>query len=181
MLNKLDQNWLLEYAHQHIVATLGQEASISQDIPEMCSKQAGCFVTITKKPDKALRGCIGTFNFERALYLNIGEMAQAAATRDPRFPPLGAAELETIELEISVLSPPELCTPEQITIGVHGLIVERDFSKGVLLPQVAPEYDWSVEQFLEHTCLKARLSKDAWREPETQISAFTAQVFSERA
>ena len=88
-------------------------------------------------------------------------------------------ELANVEIEISVLSLPEPVQAETIEIGRHGLIVARGEQRGVLLPQVATRYQWTRERFLEETCAKAGLEPDAWKDPATQLSAFTAEVFSD--
>ena len=105
--------------------------------------------------------------------------ARAAALDDPRFRPVTPEELSDIDIEISVLSPLEDIRPEEIVAGKHGLLVRRDRDRGVLLPQVAQQFNWSSERFLEETCAKAGLQPSAWKDPKTQIQAFTAQVFSE--
>ncbi len=88
-------------------------------------------------------------------------------------------ELAEIEIEISALSPLEAIAPEQIEVGKHGLVVSRGWQRGLLLPQVATEMRWTTTRFLEETCAKAGFARNAWREPETKIQGFTAEVFSE--
>jgi AmmeMemoRadiSam system protein A len=130
-----------------------------------------------KKGDK-LRGCIGTFIADKPLYLLIQEMAVSAATRDPRFYPMKESDLEEFSLEISVLSPlRKLESIDEIKVGEHGLYLEKNFSRGVLLPQVAVEYGWDREAFLCQTCIKAGLKPDDWREG-SDIYIFSAEVFS---
>lgn len=109
----------------------------------------------------------------------VAHCAKAAALEDPRFSPLSPQELVEIEIEISVLSPIEPIAPDQIESGKHGLVVTRGSIRGVLLPQVAAEFQWTAERFLEETCVKAGLERDAWKDAATQIEAFTAEVFSE--
>ena len=105
--------------------------------------------------------------------------AMAAALDDPRFAPLGAAELDGVAIEISVLSPLVEIALDRIETGKHGLLVTRGSQRGVLLPQVAEEFGWNAERFLEETCVKAGLERDAWKQPGTRLQAFTAEVFSE--
>jgi len=127
-----------------------------------------------------LRGCIGCTEPRDALYKVVRDMAVEAAFCDPRFAPLSQEELEHIHLEISVLTPLErIHDPSQIEIGKHGLVIRKGFHSGLLLPQVATENHWDREQFLEWTCNKAGLSIDAWKDPETQMHIFSADVFSE--
>jgi AmmeMemoRadiSam system protein A len=105
--------------------------------------------------------------------------ARAAALSDPRFKPVRPDELPGIEIEISVLSPLEIVVPAQIEAGKHGLLVSRGRQRGVLLPQVASDFHWTGMRLVEETCEKAGLARDAWKDSETRIEAFTAEVFSE--
>jgi len=139
--------------------------------------QQGCFVTIKQKG--ALRGCIGNFTSEKPLYQLVQEMAVSAATRDPRFYPMKEKDLEGFELEISVLSPlTKIESPEEVVVGTHGLYLEKNFSRGVLLPQVPVEQGWNREVFLSQTALKAGLRRDDWKEG-ADLYVFTAEVFGE--
>jgi len=139
---------------------------------------AGVFVTLhTGTGD--LRGCIGTFSDETPLYRAIQEMAVAAATSDPRFPSVTEKELESLTIEISVLSSLTPAKAEEVEVGRHGIYITRSFSRGVLLPQVAVEQGWDRETFLEQTCVKAGLPPNAYKSAQTTIEVFTAQVFSE--
>jgi AmmeMemoRadiSam system protein A len=109
-------------------------------------------------------------------------MAVEAAVRDPRFSPLTLSELKNIDIEISVLSPMEkIDNPDKIQLGVHGVLVRKDFRSGVFLPQVATETGWSKDEFMSNLCAqKAGLSPDAWKDRSTEIYTFTAEVFSEK-
>jgi len=138
---------------------------------------AGVFVTLRRSG--RLRGCIGQIALKQPTAELVAYSARAAALEDPRFEPVRVDELTEIEIELSILSPPEPVAPEQVEAGRHGLIVSRGFRRGVLLPQVATEHRWGSLRLLEETCVKAGLERDAWTDPETQIFAFTAQVFSE--
>lgn len=136
----------------------------------------GAFVTL--KRHGQLRGCIGRIDAVAPLRETIARMAQAAAFEDPRFPPLGLEEFEELAIEISILSPIELCpNPELIEIGRHGLIIRSGARSGLLLPQVPVEWGWERQEFLEHTCRKAGLPLDAWRKANTEIFWFEAEVF----
>jgi len=127
-----------------------------------------------------LRGCIGNFQPRQPLYKSIAEMAVAAASKDPRFPPLQRVDLASISLEISVLSPLEkIANVEEIEVGRDGIYLEHGYHRGVLLPQVATEYGWDRATFLEQTCHKAGLPPDAWQRPETTIYRFSAEIFNE--
>ena len=126
-----------------------------------------------------LRGCVGTLEPAGALGPVLIECAVAAASRDPRFPPLAPAELRTTRLEVSVLSVPvEVACPEGILVGRDGIVLEKGGRKGVLLPQVAPQHGWTREQFLEQVCIKAGLQPEAWKDG-ARIAVFQAQVFAE--
>jgi AmmeMemoRadiSam system protein A len=148
---------------------------------ELCAgplvEPAGAFVSLHRCGE--LRGCIGTFARDRPLHRVVRDMAVAAAFEDPRFAPLDASELASLHIEISVLS--DLCRTdaESVVPGFHGVSVALGASKGVFLPQVATEAGWDRETLLEQTCLKAGLSADAWREPDAEISVFTAEAFGE--
>ncbi len=153
------------------------EAALVDTLPESLSEPRGAFVTLTLGGH--LRGCIGTFRPTEPLYEVVRRMALSAAFQDPRFPPLNAGELDAIEIEISVLSPLRRVDDiEEIQVGTHGLYITRGYHSGVLLPQVAVDWGWDREEFLEHTCLKAGLDKNAWRHGAT-IELFHAEVFSE--
>jgi len=135
----------------------------------------GAFVTLHSHG--RLRGCVGSAFPRDALYRTAIKMARAAACDDPRFPPLTAAELGKIDIEISRLTEPRQAAPGDVVPGRHGLYILRGPNRGLLLPQVAVQYGWQREQFLQAACHKAGLADEAWREPETQILIFEAEVF----
>lgn len=110
----------------------------------------------------------------------VAQSAISAALHDTRFTPIAPAEVAMLKVEISVLGVPERISPAAIVVGTHGLLVMRDGYKGLLLPQVAKERNWSAQRFLEETCNKAGLPRDAWRDPATAIFGFTAEIFSEK-
>jgi AmmeMemoRadiSam system protein B/AmmeMemoRadiSam system protein A len=140
----------------------------------------GAFVTITK--NGTLRGCIGNIIGQEPLYETVRDMAVAAASQDPRFPRVTVAELNDLHVEISVLSQPRrIKDASEIQLGTHGVIVARDGHQGVFLPQVAEETHWSKEEFLAQLCAqKAGLPPDAWKDPNTALYVFTADVFAEK-
>jgi len=115
------------------------------------------------------------------LHESVARCAASAALRDPRFSPVLPEEFPELQIEVSVLSPPEPIRPEDVEIGKHGLLISQGSKRGILLPQVALGHKLSRERFLEETCRKASLPMQAWREPETQILGFTCEVFSEEA
>lgn len=138
-----------------------------------------CFVTW--KRDGELRGCIGSVEPVRPLWADVEANAVHALLEDPRFLPATPGELPLLSLEISVLSPfaPVSDPLRNVKVGVHGLLVERGHRRGLLLPQVPVEWGWDVPAFLAHTCRKAGLPEDAWRDGVTRVSTFTAEVFGE--
>lgn len=162
-----------------------KEQEISADIKDKYSDKRGVFVTLHKEGQ--LRGCIGFTEPVYTLYEGITKAARLAAFEDPRFAPVQQDELESILLEISVLTLPQLIRVNnpsdclnKIQIGKDGLIIQAGVYSGLLLPQVATEYGWDAETFLRHTCMKAGLSYEAWRDPSHQIYKFQAQIFSEQ-
>lgn len=138
---------------------------------------AGAFVTLRIR--NRLRGCIGQLPGDEPLWHVIAHCGKSAALEDPRFEPVRADELAEIEIEISVLSQPLDTLPEMIEAGKHGILVNRGWQRGVLLPQVATQFKWDSARFLEETCVEAGLERDAWKDPKTRIQTFTAEVFSE--
>lgn len=140
--------------------------------------KAGAFVTI--EIDRMLRGCVGYIQSNEELYRTVSKAAISAAMHDTRFSPLTPGELKDIEIEISVLSPMlKVEDVNTITPGQHGLLIESGYYHGLLLPQVAAEYGWDRTTFLEQTCVKAGLPKNAWKKTDTVIYSFTALVFNE--
>jgi AmmeMemoRadiSam system protein A len=135
-------------------------------------------VTLTVRA--RLRGCIGRVEPDQPLRSMIPAVACSAAFADPRFPPVGAGELTALVIEISLLSVPALLAdPGDVVVGRHGLVIASHGRRGLLLPQVATEYAWSREEFLDQVCAKAGLPPGTWREPGVRIHSFTAEVFSE--
>ncbi|MCS7109210.1 MAG: AmmeMemoRadiSam system protein A [Candidatus Micrarchaeota archaeon] len=151
--------------------------------PHLFEKR-GVFVTL--KINDELRGCIGLPLPLQPLAEAVRDMAISAATEDYRFIPINESELDELQIEISILSLPEELklenrkdAPKKIKVGRDGLIIERDWQRGLLLPQVAVEENWSEEEFLDHTCIKAGLPEGCWKEKDTKIFKFQAVIFSE--
>jgi AmmeMemoRadiSam system protein A len=153
----------------------------SRDFPneEFLRQPAGAFVTLHRR--KRLRGCVGQLPGRDSLAEVVVHCARSAALHDSRFDPVTSAELSEIEIEVSVLSTLQDVTLEKIEAGKHGLVVSQGRQRGVLLPQVASQFNWGAQRFLEETCVKAGLERDAWKVPPTRVQAFTAEVFSEDA
>jgi AmmeMemoRadiSam system protein A len=146
--------------------------------PELELK-CGAFVTLTINDN--LRGCIGYIESDQPLIDTIYDAARHAAFNDPRFRPLAKNELGLIEIEISILTPPEpISSYDEIVIGRHGLIVEENGRRGLLLPQVAVENGFSKEDFLTAICQKAGLNPFLWQMKQIRLSVFTAEIFSEK-
>jgi len=149
------------------------------ELPELPHPRnlGGAFVTLHRRG--RLRGCVGQVASSESLVSTVAHCAKAAALEDPRFDPVRPDEIGEIEIELSVLSPLERIAPEEIQAGRHGLMVSRGCQRGVLLPQVATQFRWSGQRLLEETCVKAGFERDAWKNPEIQVQAFTAEIFSE--
>jgi AmmeMemoRadiSam system protein A len=178
-LSAKEKKYLLDLARNIIeLKTEEQERERDAYFSSTLKENRGVFVTLQKSGQ--LRGCIGYVEGLKPLQIAVGEMALAAAFDDPRFPPVDKEELNEIEIEISVLSRLETITgSDQIEIGRHGLIIEQGLMRGLLLPQVATEYNWDVQTFLEQTCQKAGLPKNAWQDESTTIKIFFAEIFSD--
>lgn len=179
-LTRDEQLFLIQLAEDVIKAVVNKDRiPVPKDIPAICKEMRGAFVTIEKHHQ--LRGCIGYILPVYPLYETVIEVAQSAALRDPRFPPVTPKELKDLEVEVSVLTVPEkIDDPSIVEVGKHGIIMKRGLYQGLLLPQVATEYGWDRVTFLEHTCLKAGLERDAWKDKATEIQIFSAQVFNRK-
>jgi AmmeMemoRadiSam system protein A len=142
------------------------------------SEQRGLFVTLMQ--GGRLRGCIGRIQGDTPLASLLPLMAVAAANEDPRFPPVSARELDSLHIEISLLTPLSLLVdPATVQVGRLGLMVSARGRRGVLLPQVATEYGWSAEEFLAQTCRKAMLPLDAWKHDGVQVHTFESEIIAE--
>ena len=162
----------------------GNRMKLESDLEEKFSFNSGVFVTLNN-PD-GLRGCIGFPMPEKKLSHAIVDGAIAAATEDPRFPSVKTNELNDIVFEVTVLTPPieiDVYDPmeylEKIKVGRDGLIIRHSFSSGLLLPQVPVEYGWNTEEFLQHTCEKAGLARDTWKNESVKIEKFEGIIFKE--
>jgi len=162
----------------------GVKPKLEKQFQEDFSFNSGVFVTLNS--DLGLRGCIGYPLPDKKLFNALEDASIAAATEDPRFPSVKSKELESITFEVTILTPPKkilVNKPEEylskIRVGRDGLIVRNGFNSGLLLPQVPVEYNWNEREFLEYTCEKAGLSKDYWKNPNTEIQKFEGIVFKE--
>ena len=148
------------------------------------TQPVGCFVTLHK--NNKLRGCIGFPRPIMPLFEQVIAATKAAAFEDPRFNPLDETELKSVQIEISLLTEPVLIKVKsqdeylkEIKIGRDGLIIQNKNHSGLLLPQVAVDCHFNVQQFLESLCAKAGLSMDSWKSTESKIYKFRAEIFSE--
>jgi len=168
----------LKLARESIEAVL-EKRQLQPDITKytgVLTEKRGAFVTLTI--DGRLRGCIGYIQAVKPLYETIAEMAVQAAFHDPRFPSLTKSEFNSIDIEISVLTPMIIeKNPENVVVGRDGLYIVRGYNSGLLLPQVPVENSWDRETFLNQTCIKAGLPPGTWKEAETQIYRFQADIF----
>jgi AmmeMemoRadiSam system protein A len=179
MTSDEDRQRLLQMARAAIVAHIkGQSAAVaSYQSDGLDQRSGGAFVTIHHQGE--LRGCIGHIEADRSLKRVVLDCAVAACSADPRFPPVSALELAGLEIELSLLGPLEpVASPDNIDLGRHGLLVEQNGQRGLLLPQVATEWRWDRETFLAQTCHKAGLPRDAWKQG-AKVWRFEAEVFGE--
>ena len=178
-LDKSEQKELLQIARNTLEAYINHgKTPHFEPKSSRLSERRGVFVTLKKKD--TLRGCIGYIRPVQPLYQAVTEMAISASTKDHRFPPVSAKELKEISIEITVLSPLRLIDRvEEIEVGKYGLYISKGGFSGLLLPQVATEYGWNRQEFLEHTCQKAGLPPNTWKEKDSQIYIFSGQVFGE--
>jgi AmmeMemoRadiSam system protein A len=181
MFTPEEKRGLVAIARNAIWDALHGRAFHVQIPPEgMLSRPGGAFVTI--RINGELRGCIGYIQAPAPLAEVVAEVAEKAALEDPRFPPLTLQEFEQIRTEISVLSPlHKISDVNEVVVGKHGLLLELRHARGLLLPQVAEEYGWDREAFLENTARKAGLPRSAWKDPEAVIYVFTAEIIQEES
>lgn len=178
----------VEIARYFVDAAVKGERSTIPEHPASFRKRTGVFTTLTSYPKRSLRGCIGLPEPVRPLIDALLESATSAALHDPRFPPVRPSELDELVVEVTLLTPPEpveVSKPDDyleiIRVGRDGLIAERGLFRGLLLPQVPVEWGWDVRDFLRHTCMKAGLAPDAWKEPGFKLYRFSGQVFAEQS
>lgn len=178
-LNESQKQELLLFARKTIEASVdGRPLPSFDPRDKVLREKRGLFVTVRKKGE--LRGCIGYIEGVKPLVTALSDMAVAASSRDPRFPPVRKDEVKDLRIEISVLSPLKPVSDlSAIDVGRHGLVVVQGGRSGLLLPQVAVENGWNRDEFLSQACRKSGLSPRCWKEKETEIFLFSAQIFSE--
>lgn len=179
-MNDSQKQTLLKIARDNVRASVtGQDAAEPQSTDRQLTARCGCFVTL--KNAGRLRGCLGQFTSESPLIELIAQMAKASATGDPRFfsDPVTAEELDKLHIEISVLSPLKRTDqPLDLQLGTDGIYIKKGGDSGCFLPQVATETGWTREEFLSNCCShKAGLAPDAWKDAQTEVYLFTAEIF----
>ena len=179
-MNDAQKKILLKVARNTVETIIqGDETSKPESDDPQLNAHCGCFVTLKNK--SRLRGCIGRFISDIPLIELVVEMAKDSATSDSRFfaDPITADELEQLDVEISVLSPLlRTDQPLSLRLGVDGIYIKKGRESGCFLPQVATETGWTKEEFLSYCCThKAGMSPNAWKDPETEVYLFTAEVF----
>jgi AmmeMemoRadiSam system protein A len=169
---------LLCLAHDSVASALRHhEISLDAPTPHLAEPR-GVFTSLHLRGE--LRGCVGYVLPTCSVYRAVAETARAAAFDDDRFPPVTQEEAPDLEIELSILSPPQPIQAEEIEVGRHGLLISLHGRRGLLLPQVPAEHAWDRTIFLEQTCRKAGLPPDAWQKGAT-IEAFTAEVFGDKS
>lgn len=176
-LSEAERRALLELARQSIITAVSRQLPSFIPREGIFGERRGVFVTL--HVGGRLQGCIGVTEPSESLGEAVVRCAVSAALEDPRFTPLKETQLADLGIEISLLSPLAPISPGTIEIGRHGLLIVNHAQRGLLLPQVAVEHRLTREQFLEETCRKAGLRREAWSDPETRIFGFTCEVFSE--
>lgn len=176
---------LIKIARENIETYLnGGEYVCIKELPEIFHEKLGVFVTLSINSN--LRGCIGYPEPYMELIDGLLDVSIAAAVEDPRFNPISLEEFEKVKIEVSVLTKPQLVQVDSyedylnlLKVGRDGLIIENMYHRGLLLPQVPIEQNWDIETFLENLCYKAGLYGDAWKDINTKIYSFQAQIFDE--
>jgi uncharacterized protein len=189
MVSDTEGEQLVRMARKAVDVYLGEAIVLSTDDRFASSDRMGVFVTLNylnRMGEEKLRGCIGIPLPEKQLFQSVVEAAIAAATSDPRFPPLSKTELPTIIFELSFLTTPQLIQVknpmeyyDHIKVGRDGLILEWERGSGILLPQVARELNWDIDEYLSNICHKAGTKPDSWTRPGTKLYKFQAHVYRE--
>jgi len=180
-LTAADRAALLGIARGAILARLGLRPAPALPAEGPLAEPRAAFVSVHVGGE--LRGCIGTFQDDTPLAVTVARVAVSAAREDPRFAPIGAADVPGLAVSVSALAPPRpvpsVADRPKVRIGAEGLLVRRGFHRGALLPKVAVEQGWGPEEFLKHASLKAGLPARAWQEADTEVLVFEAEEFGE--
>ena len=179
-LSDADKATLLRTARETLEGYLdeGREPRCETDNPALLEHRA-TFVTLRQRATGDLRGCRGETVARRPLIQSVAYMAIASATDDPRFPPVGLAELPAIHIEISALTALEPIAVEEVEVGRHGLLISNGPYSGLLLPQVPVDHGWNRREFLDWVCRKAGLPDGAWRSDDSDLYGFECEVWEE--
>jgi hypothetical protein len=179
-LTTQEKNELLRIARTTIENYVaGKKVPEFTPLTDKLKEKYGVFVTLKKKGE--LRGCIGYVEGVEPLSKAVTTMAIAASTEDPRFPRVTSTEVKDITIEITVMTPlKKIININEIQVGKHGIMIQNGYNRGLLLPQVATEEGWDRETFLEHTCWKAGLPENAWKDKNTEIYIFSGTIFNEK-
>jgi len=186
----LDGKFLVRLARKTVdeYVTQKKKPETPEDTSDQLRLKSGVFVTLNSISENqvSLRGCIGRPYPTQPLVEATIDSSVDSAVNDPRFSPVTPAELDKIIIDLSVLTPPkkiEYTKPEEllnlVTVGRDGLIAARGMWRGLLLPQVPVDWNWNTQEFLEHTCNKAGLPENAWKDTETEFMSFQAEIFGE--
>ena len=177
VISKEDRALMIQWVRLVIESRLEMKPAESPDFSDYPS--CGAFVTIHK--NGKLRGCIGYTVSQAPLEETLKDAALSAAFSDPRFPPLSLDELPQIDIEISLLTPPEkIMSPDELELGKHGAILKSGVNSGLFLPQVATEQRWDLTQFMNHLCIKAGLPSSHWQSEKYELFRFSAEILSEK-
>lgn len=179
LLSEEERRLLLRVAREALAAHYAGQAYRPPEAIGAAGEPRGAFVSLHRREDDDLRGCVGQMESALPLVETVARMAVAAATHDGRFEPVTREELPELLVEISALGPMRAVAPEEVEVGRDGLVVSYADRRGVLLPQVPLQHGWDRETFLGKTCGKAGLPADTWRRPDVWLVAFTAEVFGE--
>jgi len=192
MYSDEDGYFLVKLARKTVdeFVTQKKKSKVPENTPERLKEKSGVFVTLSSITEQrvSLRGCIGRPYPSQPLVEGTIDSSVDSAVNDPRFPPVTPKELDTIIIDLSVLTPPkkiEYSKPDDllnlVKVGRDGLIAIQGMRRGLLLPQVPVDWKWNTLEFLEHTCNKAGLPKNAWKDRETEFMSFQAEIFGEES
>jgi uncharacterized protein len=179
-LSEEDRRLLLRVARGALCAHLAHDVPRLETGSSAVHAPRGAFVSLHRRDDGGLRGCVGVVESREPLLHNVARLAVAAARDDRRFEPVRLEELAGLAVQVSALGPMRAVRPEDVEVGRDGLVLSCDGHRGVLLPQVPVEHGWDRETFLDRTCWKAGLPTGSWRRPEAALLAFVAEVFEEQ-
>ena len=177
-LSDPDREAILALARRALIAAVCHNQLFSP-VPTTGIFEVRCGVFVSLHVHNKLRGCIGVIQPRETLGDSIVRSTASAALEDPRFSRMLPEEVQNAQIEVSLMSPLQEARPDEIEVGRDGILIECGLRRGLLLPQVAVEHHLTRERFLEETCFKAGLARDAWQEPAAKIYRFTCEIVSE--